>query len=421
MTISLVLLAGILLAAGAGVPGRGCRARRAEAGRRPGARRCSDGRCPPRSATLGPVSAAVGAARRAALPDLARPAVRTATPRAAAAGQADRGVLRRQGRDDDHRGGAARPGRLRLVAGHRLDGAPGPRCSALAGAGDRVLRPGSAASPRRRGPRGPGRSRPCSSTSTWSPWSGWPTPRRPRPCTAPHSSATVRCSCRSASPWNAHGWSSSRRTTSCAGSPTSCSCRSWLIVADVMQLDETGAALSGTLRARVRELRDAHLTSEQIKASAAAEGMTIYMTLPALDLQPDLPRRRHAQDLLPGRCLMAAASNGSRLLRGLGALLLLLGVIIGVPVASGRSRRQPAADRDHLGRPPGCAAHPGRRHHPARPGHDHRLAGVGWCSPLSVVSELITVVSRHRIRIRLPGLGRARNGGRRPAGCRGQP
>ncbi len=53
-------------------------------------------------------------------------------------------------------------------------------------------------------------------------------------------------------------------------------------LADVMQLDETGAALSGTLRARVRELRDAHLTSEQIKASAAAEGMTIYMTLPAL-------------------------------------------------------------------------------------------------------------------------------------------
>jgi tight adherence protein C len=53
-------------------------------------------------------------------------------------------------------------------------------------------------------------------------------------------------------------------------------------VADVMQLDETGAALSGTLRARVRELRDAHLTREQIKASAAAEGMTVYMTLPAL-------------------------------------------------------------------------------------------------------------------------------------------
>jgi hypothetical protein len=53
-------------------------------------------------------------------------------------------------------------------------------------------------------------------------------------------------------------------------------------VADVMQLDETGAALSGALRARVRELRGAHLTQQQIKASAEAEGMTIYMTLPAL-------------------------------------------------------------------------------------------------------------------------------------------
>jgi tight adherence protein C len=53
-------------------------------------------------------------------------------------------------------------------------------------------------------------------------------------------------------------------------------------IADVMQLDETGAALSGSLRARVRELRDAHLTSEQMEASATAEGMTLYMTLPAM-------------------------------------------------------------------------------------------------------------------------------------------
>ncbi len=53
-------------------------------------------------------------------------------------------------------------------------------------------------------------------------------------------------------------------------------------IADVMQLDDSGAALSGALRARVRELRDAHLTREQIKASADAEGMTVYMTLPAL-------------------------------------------------------------------------------------------------------------------------------------------
>lgn len=53
-------------------------------------------------------------------------------------------------------------------------------------------------------------------------------------------------------------------------------------VADVMQLDETGAALSGALRARVKELRDAHQTAEQVAAVAAAEGMTIYMSLPAL-------------------------------------------------------------------------------------------------------------------------------------------
>jgi tight adherence protein C len=53
-------------------------------------------------------------------------------------------------------------------------------------------------------------------------------------------------------------------------------------VADVMQLDETGAALSDTLRARVRELRDAHLTAQQMAAAAAAEGMTLYMTLPSL-------------------------------------------------------------------------------------------------------------------------------------------
>ena len=53
-------------------------------------------------------------------------------------------------------------------------------------------------------------------------------------------------------------------------------------VADVMQLDETGAALSETLRARVRELRDAHLSAEQTKANADAEGMTVYMTLPAM-------------------------------------------------------------------------------------------------------------------------------------------
>lgn len=53
-------------------------------------------------------------------------------------------------------------------------------------------------------------------------------------------------------------------------------------VADVMQLDESGAALSGSLRARVRELRDAHFTTAQTEANAVSEQMTIYMTIPAL-------------------------------------------------------------------------------------------------------------------------------------------
>ncbi len=53
-------------------------------------------------------------------------------------------------------------------------------------------------------------------------------------------------------------------------------------LADVMQLDEAGAALSGSLRARVRELRDAHLAEDQREANAVSEGMTIYMTIPAL-------------------------------------------------------------------------------------------------------------------------------------------
>lgn len=53
-------------------------------------------------------------------------------------------------------------------------------------------------------------------------------------------------------------------------------------LADVMQMDESGAALSRSLRARVAELRDAHLTNSLRQANAASEGMTIYMSLPAL-------------------------------------------------------------------------------------------------------------------------------------------
>lgn len=53
-------------------------------------------------------------------------------------------------------------------------------------------------------------------------------------------------------------------------------------IADVMQLDESGAALTETLRARVRELRDAHLTVSRIAAHEVSERMTVYMVLPAM-------------------------------------------------------------------------------------------------------------------------------------------
>lgn len=53
-------------------------------------------------------------------------------------------------------------------------------------------------------------------------------------------------------------------------------------IADVMALDEAGAALSGALRARVRELRDAHLTKAKIAASAVSERMAFFMVIPSL-------------------------------------------------------------------------------------------------------------------------------------------
>lgn len=53
-------------------------------------------------------------------------------------------------------------------------------------------------------------------------------------------------------------------------------------LADVMQMDESGAALSGSLRARVAELRNAHLATSLREANQASEGMTIYMSIPAL-------------------------------------------------------------------------------------------------------------------------------------------
>ncbi|HRA75782.1 MAG TPA: hypothetical protein PLE12_06060 [Propionicimonas sp.] len=53
-------------------------------------------------------------------------------------------------------------------------------------------------------------------------------------------------------------------------------------VADVMRLDETGASLSGALRARVRELRDAHLNRLKVEASAVSERMGMLMVVPSL-------------------------------------------------------------------------------------------------------------------------------------------
>ena len=53
-------------------------------------------------------------------------------------------------------------------------------------------------------------------------------------------------------------------------------------IADVMALDDAGAALSGALRARVRELRDAHLTQARIAAAAVSERMAFFMVIPSL-------------------------------------------------------------------------------------------------------------------------------------------
>ena len=53
-------------------------------------------------------------------------------------------------------------------------------------------------------------------------------------------------------------------------------------IADVMKLDDSGAALSGALRARVKELRDAHLTRAKVEAATVSDRMTFLMVLPSL-------------------------------------------------------------------------------------------------------------------------------------------
>lgn len=53
-------------------------------------------------------------------------------------------------------------------------------------------------------------------------------------------------------------------------------------IADVMALDEQGAALSGALQARVKELRDAQLMDTKIAAQEVSERMTLWMVLPVM-------------------------------------------------------------------------------------------------------------------------------------------
>ena len=53
-------------------------------------------------------------------------------------------------------------------------------------------------------------------------------------------------------------------------------------LADIMALDEQGAALVDALRARVRELRKAHLAQAKLAAQKQAESMTVWMVVPVL-------------------------------------------------------------------------------------------------------------------------------------------
>jgi len=53
-------------------------------------------------------------------------------------------------------------------------------------------------------------------------------------------------------------------------------------LAAIMALDEQGAALVDALRARVRELRRAHLASAKLGEQKRAEGMTLWMVVPVL-------------------------------------------------------------------------------------------------------------------------------------------
>lgn len=53
-------------------------------------------------------------------------------------------------------------------------------------------------------------------------------------------------------------------------------------MADVMRLDDQGAALAEVLSARVKELRDAHLSAERVRAHQISERMTLWMSVPVV-------------------------------------------------------------------------------------------------------------------------------------------
>ena len=51
---------------------------------------------------------------------------------------------------------------------------------------------------------------------------------------------------------------------------------------EVLRLDDQGASLAQVLRARVADMRDAHLTREKVAAQRVSESMTVWMVVPVL-------------------------------------------------------------------------------------------------------------------------------------------
>lgn len=53
-------------------------------------------------------------------------------------------------------------------------------------------------------------------------------------------------------------------------------------IADILRLDESGAALAGVLQARIQELREAHRVEATVAAASVSERMTFLMVVPSL-------------------------------------------------------------------------------------------------------------------------------------------